>query len=128
MDLGDGIRRNFAKITQTERDRFVAAVKNMHDTLQFSDGVSFFAKLEKAHELGHVSKTSPHDPAVFLLWHRQLLHTFETLLRAADPDLSLHYWDWTEDPRNADDGAGGIINLMTALQMGDDGSGAINRI
>ena len=76
MALGDGIRRNFAKITQAERNRFVAAVKNMHDTLQFSDGHSFFHKLEEAHEFGHRSATNPHDPAVFLLWHRQLLHTF----------------------------------------------------
>jgi hypothetical protein len=126
MALGDGIRRNFAKITQVERDRFVAAVKKMHDTLQFSDGVSFFAKLEEAHEFGHGSG-APHDPAVFLLWHRQLLHTMETLLRAADPDLSLHYWDWREDPRAASDGSGGTINLMLPSQMGDDGHLGINQ-
>ena len=126
MALGDGIRRNFAKITQVERDRFVAAVKKMHDNLQFSDGVSFFHKLEQAHEFGHASG-APHDPAVFLLWHRQLLQTMETLLRVADPDLSLHYWDWREDPRNASDGSGSTINLMTPSQMGDDGHLGINQ-
>ena len=125
MALGDGIRRNFAKITQAERDKFVAAVQKMHDTLQFSDGVSFIKKLEDAHKIAHTQGEIPHDPAVFIVWHRELLHIFETLLRVADPDLSLHYWDWTEDPRNASDGVGGHINLMTASQMGDDGSSGI---
>jgi hypothetical protein len=127
MALGDGVRRNFAKITQTERDKFVAAVKKMHDTLQFSDGISFWHKLEQTHEFGHASG-APHDPAVFMVWHRQLLHTMETLLRAADPDLSLHYWDWTEDARQADNGAGGTIDLMTPSQMGDDGRAGNNQI
>ena len=125
MALGDGIRRNFAKITQAERDKFVTAVKKMHDTLQFSDGVSFFKKLEDCHKIAHTMGEIPHDPSVFIVWHRQLLNIFEKLLRVADPDLSLHYWDWTEDPRNASNGAGGNINLMTASQMGDDGSSGI---
>ena len=62
MALGDGIRRNFAHISQAERDRFVAAVKKMHDTLTFSDGVNYFSKQEQSHELAHGSAVSPHDP------------------------------------------------------------------
>ncbi len=128
MALGDGIRRNFAHISQAERDRFVAAVKKMHDTLTFSDGVNYFSKQEQSHELAHGSAVSPHDPVVFMVWHRELINRFEALLRVADPDLSLHYWDWTEDARNASDGVGGHVNLMTASQMGDDGSAGINRL
>ncbi len=130
MALGDGIRRNYAKIDQAERDRFVAAVQKMNNdpAFQFSDGISYFKKQEETHELAHGSAVSPHDPAVFLVWHRELINRFEKLLRVVDPDLSLHYWDWTEDPRNASDGMGGHINLMTASQMGDDGSAGINRV
>src|SRR5262249_40340199 len=44
----------------------------------------------------------------FLPWHRELCNRFEALLRKVDPQLSLHYWDWTTDPRG----------LFTAQFMG----------
>jgi hypothetical protein len=62
MALGDGIRRNFAKITEAERGLFVKAVKTMHDTLKFSDGHSFFFKLQEAHEIAHDTSTLPLSP------------------------------------------------------------------
>src|SRR5712691_1320102 len=130
MTLGDGIRRNIAKVSQAERDRFVQAVQKMHNdpAFQFSDGVGFFQKQEQTHELAHGSAVSPHDPAVFMVWHRELINRFEQLLRVVDPDLSLHYWDWNDNPRSAPDGMGGQVNLMSSTTMGDDGSAGINRI
>ena len=41
-------------------------------------------------------------------------------MREVDPELSLHYWDWTEDPRQAGDGAGNTVNLFTTDFMGID--------
>src|SRR5205807_8397580 len=35
-----------------------------------------------------------------------------------DPQLSLHYWDWTQDPTNAPDGSGGFVDLFTPDFMG----------
>lgn len=39
----------------------------------------------------------------FLPWHRAYLLAFEQILRAAsgDPELTLPYWDWTEQPQRA---------------------------
>ena len=56
--------------------------------------------------------------AVFLPWHRELCNRFELLLREVDPCLSLHYWDWTEDPRQASDKAGNTVNLFTEEFLG----------
>src|SRR5207247_11011862 len=52
----------------------------------------------------------------------------EALLRLVDPQLSLHYWDWTTDPRHQIDSDGNDFSLFTPDFMGDDGSGAINRV
>jgi hypothetical protein len=51
----------------------------------------------------------------------------EELLRQINPLLSLHYWNWTQDPRaipNANLGGGvvGTLNLFTAGFMGYGGS------
>jgi hypothetical protein len=40
-------------------------------------------------------------------------------LREVEPKLSLHYWDWTTDPRATPDGAGGTVNLFTPQFMGN---------
>jgi hypothetical protein len=48
-----------------------------------------------------------------------LCNRFEALLRAVDPDLSLHYWDWTTDPRNSSG-----VNLFSSTFMGS-ASGAV---
>jgi hypothetical protein len=59
-------------------------------------------------------------------WHRELVNRFEEMLRQVNPQLSLHYWDWTEDPRNianANLGGGttGNLNLFTPDFMGHGG-------
>ena len=45
----------------------------------------------------------------------------------ADPELSLHYWDWTTDPRSVTDSDGRplIGTNGTPGLMGDDGSSGI---
>jgi hypothetical protein len=46
------------------------------------------------------------------------VNRFEGLLRQVDPSVSLHYWDWTQDPQAAPDGKGGIVNLFQPNFMG----------
>ncbi|MDQ2880804.1 MAG: tyrosinase family protein [Actinomycetota bacterium] len=58
-----------------------------------------------------------HGPG-FLPWHRELRNRLEASLREVDPELSLQYWDWTTDPRESDNGAGGTTNLFTPQFMG----------
>ena len=117
--LGDGIRRNIATVTKEERDRFAAAILKLNDgTMTYSDGRTFFEKQEWIHFAGH---SLAHAGAAFMGWHRELINRFEVLLRLADAELSLHYWDWTTDPRDQIDSDGNHFSLFTPDFMGDDG-------
>ncbi len=124
MSLGDGIRRNIAHVSQAERDRFIAAILKLDRDRFFPDGVSYFDKQEDIHKNAHSAGADVHSGPAFIPWHRELCNRLEALLREVDPDLSLHYWDWTVDPRNAPDGSGGTVNLFTPAFMGGTGDPA----
>ena len=120
MALGDGIRRNIATVSAQERQRLRDAIIALHqqhypggrnDTP--AGGVSRWFKQDEIHAHTHV-----HGCPAFLPWHRELVNRFEELIREIDPQLSLHYWDWTQDPTNAPDGAGGFVDLFTPDFMG----------
>jgi hypothetical protein len=100
MALGDGIRRNIMNVTQQERDRFRDAIIALNNKFfpgartDFPAGhVSYWFKQDEIHQATHV-----HGTPAFLPWHRELCNRFEAMLREVDPDLSLHYWDWNQDP------------------------------
>jgi hypothetical protein len=106
------IRRNFAHLTDTERQAYVDAVRKI-DLLTYVDGVSYWDKQDQIHQGTH-----NHNGPSFVPWHRELCNRYEKLLQQVDPDVALHYWDWTVDPRNAPDGSGGTVNLCTNAWMG----------
>src|SRR5947208_4676903 len=131
--LGDGIRRNIATVSKEERHRFIAAIKKLHDdpNLRYSDTdpatgspISFFAKQQWVHYAGHGS--GAHSGPMGLPWHRELCNRFEALIRVADPQLSLHYWDWTTDPRNQIDIDGNAFSLFSTDFLGADGTAGAN--
>lgn len=100
MALGDGIRRNILSVTQQERDRFRDAIIALNNKFfpgsraDFPAGhVSYWFKQDEIHQATHV-----HGTPAFLPWHRELCNRFEAMLREVDPGLSLHYWDWNQDP------------------------------
>ena len=99
MAIGDGIRRNVATISQAERYRFVNAILALDKVKFYGDGVSFWDKQEDIHKDAHAGGADVHGGPAFIPWHRELCNRFEALLREVDPALSLHYWDWTTDPR-----------------------------
>lgn len=43
--------------------------------------------------------THVHGVTEFLPWHREIVNRLEEMLRQINPQLSLHYWDWTQDAR-----------------------------
>ena len=132
MALGDGIRRNIATVSQEERDRFWKAFRKLDDqtdpTMLYGDGFTFWDKQEQVHKAAHAGQQDVHGGSAFFAWHRQLINMLETLLRKADPQLSLHYWDWTTDPRSQVDGDGNPLNLLTHNLMGDDGHEHVNQV
>jgi hypothetical protein len=119
--MADGIRKNVASISKAERDKLLNAILQLNQKFYpgnksdqpLPGGVSYWFKQDEIHQATHVH----HGPA-FLPWHRELCNRFEALLREVDPDVSLHYWDWTTDPRASADGAGGTTNLLTPQFMG----------
>ena len=128
MALGDGIRRNIASVSPGERTMLRDAFIELNNRVypggrndQVPGGVTLWFKQDEIHAATHV-----HSGPEFLPWHREIVNRFEGLLREINPQLSLHYWDWTQDPRAIPDanlGAGrkGTLNLFTSDFMGYGG-------
>ncbi len=119
--LGDGIRRNIASVSKEERDRLRDAILALQTRLfpgaktdPIPGGVSYWFKQDEIHDGTHV-----HVCPAFLPWHRELVNRFEAMLREIDPELSLHYWDWTTDPQALTDSDGNPLNLFTSDFMGN---------
>src|SRR5919106_4979513 len=129
MALGDGIRRNIASVDPMERAMLREAFIELNNRLYpgsrddaVPGGVTWWFKQDEIHQATHV-----HGGPEFLPWHREIVNRLEEMLRQLNPRLSLHYWDWTQDPRaipNANLGGGttGTLNLFTSDFMGYGGS------
>ncbi|MFE6869765.1 tyrosinase family protein [Kitasatospora sp. NPDC057692] len=102
-------------MSQAERDRLIAAILQLDTAKFFGDGVSYWDKQEDIHKDAHLAGVNVHAGPGFVPWHRELVNRFEALIREVDPDLSLHYWDWSVDPRSTADGR---ANLFTSSFMG----------
>src|SRR5437588_6461408 len=119
MAIGDGIRRDIAKVTPEERNRFIDAIVKLDTTKFFPDGVSFWDKQEDIHKNAHFHGVDVHHGPAFIPWHRVLVSRLEELLRQIHPEISLHYWDWTTDPSVA---AGARVALFTPNFLRGTGS------
>ena len=130
MALGDGIRRNISDVDPTERallrDAFVQLNQRFFPGTRTDSpaagGVSWWFKQDEIHQATHVH----HGPG-FIPWHREIVNRLEEMLRQINPQLSLHYWDWTQDPRNIPNanlggGTTGNLNLFTTNFMGYGGA------
>jgi Common central domain of tyrosinase/von Willebrand factor type A domain len=106
------VRRNVAHLTPAERQAYAQALRDV-DLQSYADGVSYWDKQDQIHEGTH-----NHQGNSFIPWHRELVNRFEKLIQQVNPDMALHYWDWTQDLRAADDGQGGTVDLMTNATFG----------
>jgi len=133
MALGDGIRRDISTVSPLERDRFIDAIRKLDTTKFFPDGVSYWDKQEQIHKNAHFNGVDVHGGPAFIPWHRVIVNRLEALLREVDPALSLHYWDWTTDPRVAsgsrsalftdqfmDNASGNVSHLLTNFESTED--------
>jgi hypothetical protein len=128
MPLGDGIRRNIASVDPTERALLRDALLELNRrvfpglrTDPIPAGVTWWFKQDEIHQATHV-----HHGPEFIPWHREIVNRLEAMLREINPRLSLHYWDWTQDPRaipsaNLGGGLTGTLNLFTPDFMGYGG-------
>ncbi len=95
-----GIRKNQKLLSNDERQRFVAAVKQMKAVGLYDQYVQWHLDA-----MGNMT-TDPnfaHQGPAFLPWHREYILLFEQDLQAADKSLGndgsigLPYWDWTSE-------------------------------
>jgi hypothetical protein len=121
MALGDGIRRDVATVSQEERDLLLDAFLKLDTTKFYPDEVSYWDKQEDIHKNAHFAGLDVHAGPAFIPWHRVLVNRLEELLREIHPEISLHYWDWTKDPRAA---SVGRAALFTNTFMGGTGNPA----
>jgi hypothetical protein len=119
------VRRNIAHLTDAERQKYITAVVQADQRFWSGGVVSFWDFQDLAHQTTHV-----HGGPKFLLWHRELCNRYEALLQQIDPDVALHYWDWTTDPRSSPNGSGGTTDLSVDTFMGtmNTGVGVISSV
>lgn len=107
------VRRNIAHLSVADRTKYIDAVVAADQRFWSGGPVSYWDFQDLAHQTTHV-----HGGPKFLLWHRELCNRWEALLQQVDPDVALHYWDWTTDPRSSPDGQGGTTDLSDNNFMG----------
>ena len=107
------VRRNIAHLTDVERTAYITAVAQADQRFWSGGPVSFWDFQDLSHQTTHV-----HGGPKFLLWHRELCNRYEALLQTINPDVALHYWDWTTDPRSSPNGSGGTTDLSINTFMG----------
>lgn len=115
------MRKNVKNLTTQEKADFVEAVKKLK-TVQspYDPAINYYDQFVKWHYLAF--RCNPNDANVhgypahmgpgFLPWHRVYLRVFEEALRdVSGKDISVPYWDWTDDASTnavfADDFMGG---------------------
>ncbi|HEX9541396.1 MAG TPA: tyrosinase family protein, partial [Streptosporangiaceae bacterium] len=123
------LRRDIATVSDEERTLFINAIRSLDDpTSSFvygnnagneaadaSGNITYWDMQEQIHKDGHAHGINVHFGPAFIPWHRALINHFEKLLRDVDPHLSLHYWDWTTDPRKT---IGDRVDLFTTSFIG----------
>ena len=123
------VRRNIAHLTDAERAKYINAVVQADQRFWSGGVVSYWDFQDLSHQTTHVHSEPPaFNNAKFLLWHRELCNRYEALLQQIDPDVALHYWDWTTDPRSSPNGSGGTTDLSVNTFMGtmNTGVGTVN--
>jgi tyrosinase len=90
------IRKNQQNLTAQEQQSFSSAIAKL-----VNNGT--YGELVAAHgDMQHNMHANNGQPAVnqqrFLPWHRRYLRTLELLLQEYEPNTSIPYWDWANDP------------------------------
>lgn len=86
-------RKNYRDLTTDERNRFAQALHHVKSTGVVDDYAN-----QHAMHFFHTIHQSSH----FLPWHREFLRRFEDALRTFDPDITIPYWNSTEDSDTSD--------------------------
>lgn len=78
-------RKDQAKLTSTEQERFLCAFSTLNITGALGQMVQIHSQMH-----------NQHGTLRFLPWHRIFLYLFENEMASIHPDVTLPYWDWTK--------------------------------
>jgi len=99
------IRKSAAALDATEIDAFLEAVIKLKARKAKNGNISVYDQFVALHGavmgVTHAGSPNPinfaHGNIGFLPWHRQYLRLFELALQKEVPDVTLPYWDWSDD-------------------------------
>jgi len=103
-------RKNFKRLSDDEKKRFVEAVielkdQTLHDSVLMPGMMSRYDDYAMIHMNAMMGGNAwAHTNSSFLPWHRELLYQFEKDLQAIDPTVMIPYWDWTREQAAGDPG------------------------
>lgn len=96
------VRKNAATLTQNEKEKFIAALVELKKRKEPGHTLSIYDEFVATHLGVAQLQSGPaagidggHRGPAFLAWHREYIRRFEQALQSVDPDVSLHYWNWT---------------------------------
>jgi len=88
------IRKNANTLTTIERDKYLEALREVHQTY------NFYMLFRNSHSQNNVAHRQAHSGSAFLPWHRAFMLHFERLLQASDPSVALPYWHFDQPSPN----------------------------
>lgn len=87
------VRKEFTKMTISERCRYIDGVKRVSTEAPFKTEYKNLLCLHKK----YFTKIHGERPEYFFPWHRWFILQYENLLRKVDCKITVPYWDWTAD-------------------------------
>ena len=90
------VRQDQADLTQREIQDFVTALKVLKTTYRGTSEISVYDEYVAAH-IYSMSVMASHGASAFLPWHRAYLRSFELELQRINPQVTIPYWDMTDD-------------------------------
>lgn len=89
------IRKNVNSLTTTERDRYLEALRDAHQT--YNSYMSFRnAHSRNGAGFANIGHRQAHIGSAFLPWHRAFVLNLERILQASDPSVALPYWHFDQ--------------------------------
>lgn len=110
---GQSIRKPWREMTTAEQTAYVNAINSLPTSV-----VQTLANEHDRLAMLFGNNNHIHNSNIFLPWHRVYLQYFEDQLKAINPEVTIPYWDWTDDWatnsqlfRDASGGSTGLFGL-----------------
>jgi tyrosinase len=93
------IRKNANTLSTLERDKYLEALRDVHQTYDF---YMLFRNSHSRNGAGFadIGHRQAHSGSAFLPWHRAFMLHIERLLQASDPSVALPYWHFDQSSPN----------------------------